>query len=147
MKLALIADLHFGSVPRGLADELAAALARLAPDAILVAGDLTMRARAEEFAEARKWLNRLEAPLLVLPGNHDLPYFDLLERFADPFGRFKGAVEGGLMPVISREDCFILGLNTAASAQPHFRWQEGVARKGDISAAQSLLVQAVEEAF
>lgn len=147
MKLALIADLHFGSVPDGLADELAAALAAEAPDVVVAAGDLTLRARSHEFHAAQNWLCGLPAPVLVVPGNHDLPFWNLFQRFADPFGRFCAATGANLMPVLEHGRAFILGFNTARSWQPHLRWQEGVARRADIAAARAALAGAHPEAF
>ncbi len=139
MKFALIADLHFGSVPEGLADDLAGALKEHAPDLIIVAGDLTMRARAREFEQAQAWLGGLAQPILVLPGNHDLPYLNLYQRFADPFGRFRTTVGASLMPTFTHARGFVVGFNTARSWQPHLRWQEGVARREDIAAARLAL--------
>jgi 3',5'-cyclic AMP phosphodiesterase CpdA len=140
MKLALIADLHFGSVPRGLAEQLRDTLEQAAPELIVIAGDFTLRARRSEFAEAKNWLNSLTIPALILPGNHDLPYWNLLQRFADPYHRFHQA--GGadtLMPTAELPDAYVLGFNTTASWQPHLRWQEGVARERDMHAAEAAL--------
>jgi 3',5'-cyclic AMP phosphodiesterase CpdA len=147
MKFALIADLHFGSIPDGLADALAEELLGHAPDLIVVAGDLTLRARAHEFAAARAWLWKLTPPVLVLPGNHDLPYFNLYQRFSNPFGRFEQAMEGLMMPVFRHEGGLVLGFNTTRSWQPHLRWQEGVARRRDIEAACRALAAAPAGAF
>lgn len=140
-RIALLADLHFGSVPAELADLLARDLNQIAPDVIIVAGDLTMRSTRREFADARSWLERLEAPLLLLPGNHDLPVWSIFERFTNPFARYSRTA-GKLMPVFENDDTFILGLNTTASWQPHLNWQEGVARRHDVLAARKLLSEA-----
>jgi 3',5'-cyclic AMP phosphodiesterase CpdA len=147
MKFALCADLHFGSVPEGLADALAEDLLAHQPDLIVVAGDLTMRARATEFAAAGEWLRKLTVPVLVLPGNHDLPYWNLYQRFADPFHRFHQATDATLMPTFSHERGLVLGFNTTRSWHPHLRWQEGVARRRDIEAARHMLGNAPEDAF
>ena len=138
-RIALIADLHFGSVPPQLADHLLRDLDRIRPDLIIVAGDLTMRSTRSEFADARTWLDRLQAPLLLLPGNHDLPVWSLYERFTQPFARYSRNAGTKLMPVFEDEQSFVLGLNTTASWQPNLRWQEGVARKRDVAAARLLL--------
>ncbi len=140
MKLVLVADLHFGSVPEGLAEALAQAIAHEAPDVTVVAGDLTLAARRTEFDQAARWLRMLSAPVLVVPGNHDLPYWNLIRRFADPFHRYRMAAEAEtLMPVIRLGDGVVVGFNTAISWQPHLRWQEGVARRRDILAAKTVL--------
>ncbi len=148
MKIALAADLHFGSVPEGLADELRTLIDAQKPDVVVIAGDLTLRARRREFEQARVWLSAFEAPTLVLPGNHDLPYFNLVQRFRNPFHRYHHAANGtGLMPLIERDDGMVLGFNTTRSWQPHLRWQEGTARLRDIEAASVALSSAPVDQF
>ena len=138
-RLALLADLHFGSVPVGLTETLKTALTTVAPDVIVVAGDLTMRSRRREFTDAQTWLKTLTAPLMLLPGNHDLPFWNIFERFSSPFARYAKATAAPLMPVFEDDCCFILGLNTTASWQPHLQWQEGTARRADVLAAEKLM--------
>jgi 3',5'-cyclic AMP phosphodiesterase CpdA len=148
MKIALVADLHFGSVPEGLAGELRTVIEAQAPDVVVIAGDLTLRARHREFEQAKAWLSSFEAPTLVLPGNHDLPYFNLLQRFHNPFHRYRRASGGAdLMPVIEQGDGIVLGFNTTRSWQPHLRWQEGTARLRDIEAAKAALSLAPADRF
>ena len=144
-QIALIADLHFGSVPARLADQLALDLERIRPDLIIVAGDLTMRSTRTEFADAKVWLEGLKAPLLVLPGNHDLPVWSFFERFTNPFARYSHASGAKLMPVFEDRQSFILGLNTTASWQPSLRWQDGTVRRRDVACARLLLAQAPPE--
>jgi 3',5'-cyclic AMP phosphodiesterase CpdA len=148
MKLALAADLHFGSVPEGLSMELRDAILQQKPDGIVIAGDLTLGARRSEFEQAGIWLRSLTPQPLLLPGNHDLPYLNLLERFIDPFKRFRGLAGSGiLMPMIECPEGIVLGFNTARSWQPHLRWQEGVARSKDVEAAREALSRAPFESF
>lgn len=120
MKIALAADLHFGSVADGLAAELSVAMESEAPDVIVIAGDLTLRARKREFEEASAWLSSLKAPALVLPGNHDLPYFNLIQRFRNPFHRYRAAANAAdLMPAFECKGGMVLGFNTTRPWQPH----------------------------
>jgi 3',5'-cyclic AMP phosphodiesterase CpdA len=147
-RLVLCADLHFGSVPEGLADTLRATIEGLNPGLVIVAGDLTLAARTREFEEAKAWLAAITPPTLVLPGNHDLPYWNILQRFADPFHRFRQATSAEtLMPAAVIDGAFVLGFNTTGSWQPHLRWQEGVARRRDIAAAKLALDEAPSSAF
>jgi 3',5'-cyclic AMP phosphodiesterase CpdA len=96
MKLLHISDLHFG---RHYVAEVAEALLRIAhelqPDAVIVSGDLTQRAREAEFADARQFLDRLPgAAQVVVPGNHDVPLYRVWERLTAPFAlydRYLGA--------------------------------------------------------
>lgn len=140
MKLVLTADLHFGSVVEGLAEILAQAIAAENPGITIIAGDLTLGARRTEFEKAALWLDSLQRPLLVLPGNHDMPYWNLIRRFSDPFRAYSVAANAeSLMPAVALPEGLVLGFNTATSWQPHLAWQEGVARRTDIEAAKELL--------
>ncbi len=133
-RLALVADLHFGSVPEGLAEALRAELLAAAPDACLVAGDLTLRARRREFRAARRWLDQLPFPRLVVPGNHDLAAKNLMERFFRPYRRFQRVVRPEEQRTLRLPDCVVAGLNTVAPWQPHLRWAEGRVRRKDAAA-------------
>jgi 3',5'-cyclic AMP phosphodiesterase CpdA len=131
-RLALLADLHFGTVPEGLEELLLEDLIAVAPDAVLIAGDLTMRATTAEFAAARSWLDRLPLTRLVVPGNHDIPHYNLVQRFFRPFSRFENTVPESERQPLNFPDCHIIGLNTVAAWQPHLRWQEGRVRRRDV---------------
>jgi 3',5'-cyclic AMP phosphodiesterase CpdA len=133
-RLVLLADLHFGSVPQGLEDLLLNDLIAQTPDAALIAGDLTMRATSSEYAEARRWLDRLPVDRLIVPGNHDIPKFNLVKRFTRPFHRFERIVHAEERDPVSLKRCHIVGLNTVAPWQPHLRWQEGRVRRRTVRA-------------
>ena len=72
--IAQISDLHCGSphfVP-SLLDRALAEINELAPDVVIVSGDLTGDGLRGEFEEAREYLDRVECTrMLVIPGNHD----------------------------------------------------------------------------
>jgi 3',5'-cyclic AMP phosphodiesterase CpdA len=94
-----------------------------AADAVLVSGDLTRRARVEEFAAAFAFLRGLGAPLLVVPGNHDIPHADLIGRFLAPRERWDAAVAEArplALPGVT-----IVPLDTVARAQWHLDWSAG----------------------
>lgn len=134
-RIAHLADLHFGAVDESIVDALVDDLNHRNLDAVVVAGDLTMEASDEEFKKARSWLDRLKPACLVVPGNHDIPKWNILERFMSPFERFSRHIGKELRDEIILEHCVIYGLNTTASWQPHLKWQEGVARRKEIAAA------------
>jgi 3',5'-cyclic AMP phosphodiesterase CpdA len=126
--LAHISDLHFGRHDDDAAEALLAALATIAPDVVLVSGDLTQRARRIEFAEARGFLGRIAAPCLVIPGNHDLaPFWYPVRRFLAPFARFERYVSRERVPLFVDDEIAILGINTA---------RRSTAKNGRISFAQ-----------
>lgn len=119
-----VSDIHFGLEDKRALDWFEAEVARRRPDAIAITGDLTMRARHREFAAATRWIRSLAAPVTVGVGNHDMPYFNLLERFADPYRRFRG-----MRDLVEREldlpGLAIVPLKTAARAQPRLNWSKG----------------------
>jgi len=84
-----LSDLHFGKVHRARLEPLAQAVTTIAPDLVAVSGDLTQRARLGQFREAKSFLATLPLPQVVVPGNHDVPLFNLALRFGDPLGRFR----------------------------------------------------------
>lgn len=114
--IAHISDLHFGAQDPGTAEILLEDLAAAAPDVIAVSGDLTQRAQPAEFAAARAWLDRLPAPSLVVPGNHDVPMYDLITRLTNPLRRFRRYVQPDTDPAWMDDELLVIGLNTARGA-------------------------------
>lgn len=119
--LAHISDLHFGTVIPEVAEGLVDDLTRLDPSLVIISGDLTQRARRRQFKDARAFLERLPQPQLVVPGNHDIPLYDVARRFLAPLNRYREYVSADLNPVFEDEQLFAVGLNTARS----FTWQNG----------------------
>lgn len=119
-----VSDIHFGLTDEEALDWFAAEIARLKPDAVAITGDLTMRARHHEFRAAERWIESLEVPVTLDVGNHDMPYFNLIERFFDPYKRF-----GRLRRVVEREidlpRIALVPLKTAVRLQPRFNWSKG----------------------
>lgn len=123
-RLFHISDLHFGAEDKAALDWFEAIVNAEAPDAIVVTGDLTMRARIEEFRAASDWLRRLDRPLTIEPGNHDLPYFDLWTRFFAPYRRYK-SVENALERPLELEKLLIVPLKSTARFQWRLNWSKG----------------------
>ena len=73
MRLFHISDLHFGLEDRAALAWFTDCVRREGPAAVLITGDLTMRARSREFAAACDWIEALDLPVTVEVGNHDLP--------------------------------------------------------------------------
>jgi 3',5'-cyclic AMP phosphodiesterase CpdA len=113
--IAHLSDLHFGRVDPALLDPLRRCLERLKPDLTVVSGDLTQRARIGQFREARAYLDTLPRPQLVVPGNHDVPLYNVFMRFARPFARYRKAVDPQLEPSYIDEAIAVVGVNTARS--------------------------------
>lgn len=110
-----VSDLHFGRVDSALLDPLVAAVAAARPDVVAVSGDLTQRARSRQFIEARNFLDRLPRPQIVVPGNHDVPLYDVLHRFATPLRRFRRYITDVPAPLYRDDEIAVIGLNTARS--------------------------------
>lgn len=118
-------DLHFGAEDRAALDWFAQKVADERPDAIIITGDLTMRARHREFAAAAAWLSALPAPVTVEIGNHDMPYFNPVERFTAPYRRFM-AMEAKVETPITLPGIAIIPLRTTAPAQWRLNWSKGI---------------------
>jgi 3',5'-cyclic AMP phosphodiesterase CpdA len=114
-KVVHLSDLHFGRVDYRLLEPLASAVNSLRPHAVAVSGDLTQRARSHQFTEARKFLDTLPGPQIVVPGNHDVPLYNLFARFARPLTKFRRHITDDLEPFYADEELAILGINTARS--------------------------------
>lgn len=127
LNLFHLSDLHFGREDKEALAWVRHAIMTERPDAVLITGDLTMRARQREFKAACAWISDLGVPITVEVGNHDLPYFNLLERFINPYRRYR-AIE----KLIERELDFpgfaVIPLKTTTRAQPRFPWVEGWVR-------------------
>lgn len=113
--LAHISDLHFGRIDPRVVEGLLADLMAHKPDLVIISGDLVQRARRSMFQEARAFLERLPFPYLVVPGNHDIPVYNVLRRFVDPFRYYKRYITQDLSPLHVDAEIAVLGLNTARS--------------------------------
>ncbi len=119
--LVHLSDLHFGRLDPATVKPLSAAIARVGPDLLAVSGDLTQRARRSEFAAAREFLEALPFTRLVVPGNHDVPLYNVFTRFFAPLSRYRRAITSDLSPVYRDEEMIVVGVNTARS----LTWGEG----------------------
>ena len=113
--IAHVSDLHFGREDPRVVEAVLEDLAAARPDLVVVSGDLTQRARRRQFQAARAFLDRFPAPVLVVPGNHDIPLFDLARRFFRPLGRYRSLVTADLAPLFHDDEVAVLGVNTARS--------------------------------
>lgn len=129
-----ISDLHFGRVDLPLVEPLVVAAQAIAPDLLVVSGDFTQRARRAEYRDARSFLRRFPGPRIVVPGNHDIPLWDVIRRFVSPLGRYRHYITEDLAPFYSDDEIAVLGINTARSLTRKY---------GRINAAQVARAQKV----
>jgi len=128
--IAHISDLHFGAHDPAIVAGLTAELNADPPDLVAISGDLTQYARRSEFAEARRFIEGLTSPVLAVPGNHDLPAFNLAERFSQPYARWAAAIGPEIEPTWADGTVAVLGVNTTHRGGYHLDWSRGrVGRK------------------
>lgn len=117
-RIAHLSDIHFGAHNPTIVAATENWLEQQRPDLIIISGDLTQRAKADQFRQAASYLERLGAlgcAILVVPGNHDVPLYDVLRRFAAPLARYKHFISEDLCPWFENDDVAVLGINTARS--------------------------------
>jgi 3',5'-cyclic AMP phosphodiesterase CpdA len=124
VKIAHISDLHFGCISGTALKALLRSLEEAAPDLVIASGDITQSATVAEFTEAQAFFARLPAPVLSVPGNHDLPGMDLV-RFVSPFGRYKRFIAEELNPSFTSPLVHIEAINSARMILPHWNWANG----------------------
>ncbi len=115
-RIAHLSDMHFGANDRKIVDATRAWLEARQPDLVIISGDFTQRARVAQFREAAAYLGKLRAAgmkLLVIPGNHDIPLYDIVRRFGAPLARYKRYINNDLCPWFETDEVAILGINTA----------------------------------
>ena len=126
--IAHVSDLHFGAVDDDIVDALRACLLQLAPDVIAVSGDLTQRARTDQFVAAGRFLRSLPHRQVVVPGNHDVPLYDVLSRFGRPLGAFRHHITRERFPSFADDEIILVGADTTRS----FTIKDGGLRPADV---------------
>jgi 3',5'-cyclic AMP phosphodiesterase CpdA len=117
-RLIHLSDLHFGAHDPKLVDAVEQRIDDAKPDLVVISGDFTQRARTEQFEQACQFLERLKAAgheVLGVPGNHDVPLYDVLRRFLSPLTRYRRFIDESLCPFHELPGAAVLGINTARS--------------------------------
>lgn len=123
-----ISDTHFGTEEAPVVAAVQALVAREKPDAVILSGDVTQRARSAQFAAARRFCDSLGVPrLLTLPGNHDIPLYNVAARLFAPYAGYKAVFGDELEPELEFADVLVIGVNTTRPARH---------KDGEVSAAQ-----------
>ena len=113
--LVHLSDLHFGRVDEALLAPLRECLFAIDPHLVVISGDLTQRARSEQFEVAKQFLDTLPGPQLVVPGNRDVPLHNVFKRFVNPLKQYKRHITGDLEPFYADDEIAVAGINTARS--------------------------------
>jgi len=132
-RLFHISDVHFGVEDAEALADVARAVADERPDAVVCTGDLTQRAKHSEYEAARRWFAALGVPVVLEPGNHDMPYYNPWERFTDPFRRYNKLAAAVARPFVS-DDVVLVPLRTTVRAQTRFPWSDGVVTRTALAA-------------
>ncbi len=125
--LLQISDPHFGTERPRVVEALVTLALRERPDLIVLSGDITQRARSDQFRAARAFVDRLGAPVVAIPGNHDIPLFDLPARLFHPYARQRAAFGAELEPVHESAGLLVVCVNTTRP------WRH---KNGEVSATQ-----------
>ncbi len=132
-----LSDSHFGKERDHVIDALIELSSELRPDIALFTGDVTQRARARQFDTASRFLKSLKVEhVITIPGNHDIPLFNLYERFFNPYGNFKKTFGNTIEPVYETDWVKVIGVNTTR----HFRHKHGEISDSQIENVKNLLL-------
>ncbi|KJV26372.1 DNA repair exonuclease [Luteibacter yeojuensis] len=112
-----VSDPHFGTERPEVVAALQRLITTMAPDLVILSGDVTQRATREQFAAARRFVDAYARPTLVVPGNHDVPLVNLVARALNPFGRYRDVFGDDLEPVHESADALVIGINTVRPAR------------------------------
>ncbi|AHG63746.1 metallophosphoesterase family protein [Advenella mimigardefordensis] len=147
-RILQISDIHFGTVNANVLNALVHAVRQLSPALCVVSGDITQRATRSEFLAANAFLKTLPAPVLCIPGNHDIPLYALWTRFLNPYGRYRRYLHKEVEPLFESGSAMVIGVNTTTP----FRHKRGIVTDAQIrrvvqlarenSAGKSVLVVA-----
>src|SRR6202165_1935480 len=113
--IAHLSDPHFGRIEPATVQALILTVTEAKPDVVVVSGDFTQRAKEREFQDARQFLQALPSPQIVVPGNHDVPLYNVLARALNPLRNYQRYITKDLEPFYSDDEIAIVGINTARS--------------------------------
>lgn len=134
-----ISDTHFGTEEAPVVEALQALVRDQRPDAVILSGDITQRARSAQFAAAKKFCDSLGvARILTLPGNHDIPLYNVAARLFSPYAGYKAAFGDELEPELEFGDVLVIGVNTT---RPE-RHKDGVVSAAQVNRVVKRLHQA-----
>lgn len=141
-KLFHVSDVHFGAEDPAAIAWFSERVAAEKPDAVIMTGDLTMRATTREFEAGGAWLQALGVPVTLEVGNHDLPYYwDPIRRLFAPYSRY-AAVEKMIERPLDVAGITVVPLKTTARAQWRWNWSKGRVSSGSLRRALALIEQA-----
>jgi len=145
-RIVHLSDLHFGAHDESLVEAVDWQVDQLKPDLVVISGDFTQRARTEQFREACEFLDGLRErghEVLGVPGNHDVPLYDVLRRFLSPLARYRRFIDDTLCPFIELPGVAVLGINTARS----LTFKDGRINRDQVDFIRETFARTSSEAF
>lgn len=147
MNLVHLTDLHFGCEDKAALKAAARYIGETVPDAVIITGDISRDGLQSELNEACAWMRDLAAPVMLTPGNHDVPYFNLIGRVFAPWARFRRAAEGVRVTPWHTGAWSIVPVNTARGWQLRMNWAQGAISRGQTALAAAELQKAAPGAL
>jgi 3',5'-cyclic AMP phosphodiesterase CpdA len=144
IRLFHVSDLHFGAEDQSALAWFAGIVRDEVPDAILMTGDLTQRARSDEFEAAATWLESLGRPTTIEVGNHDLPMYNPVARIFRPYKRYK-TLERLIERPLEVKGVTIAPLRTTARFQFRLNWSKGLVTPQRLAKTVRLVEDAPED--
>lgn len=132
MKLLHISDLHFGHHDPVLAEGFADDINAQKPDLVVASGDFTQIGTKEEFEQAREFLDKLNAPVFAVPGNHDVPAVNIFRRFFNPYGLYRRYISSDLEPFLEMDGVVLVGMRTSRRARLEWNWGHGTISRSQL---------------
>ncbi len=131
-KILHASDLHFGKANAQMVESFFHEIERQKPDLVVLSGDFTQTGSLAEFKQAAEFISRISAPVFTVPGNHDIPRFDLMQRFFDPMKNYRERIAPLQDTVYEDDTGFLVGINTARPVLPHWNWANGMVSQDQI---------------
>lgn len=147
MQLVHLTDLHFGCEDKNALAAAARYIQERKPDAVIITGDISKDGLAVELDNACAWMRELPVPVVLTPGNHDVPYYEMWGRLAYPWARFERAAHGLQVLPWHTEKWSIVPVNTARAWQLRFNWAQGEISRGQTAIAAAELQRAAPGAL
>lgn len=142
MQLVHFTDLHFGCEDTHALTAATKYVRDLKPDAVIVTGDISKDGLQSELSDACDWIRSLEAPAMLTPGNHDVPYYEMWGRLFYPWDRIRRAQKGIRHEAWHTDEWSIVPVNTARAWQFRLNWAQGEISRGQTAVAAAELQRA-----
>jgi 3',5'-cyclic AMP phosphodiesterase CpdA len=141
-ELVHLTDPHFGDEDEQALEAAARFIAERRPALVVMSGDISREGLQRELDAACAWMRALHAPVLLAPGNHDVPYYGLWGRIVDPFGRYRRAAHGLRVEAWHTDEWSVVPVNTARGVQLRLNWAQGAISPAQTRAAAEELAKA-----